>query len=70
MFYIWFFGLITHKESRFMLPVWPFILLMTGQFFAETMKSNRNIGLLKWVVKLYIIVELLTLYVLEFKLRG
>jgi hypothetical protein len=30
IFYICFFGFITHKESRFMLPVWPFLMLTSA----------------------------------------
>lgn len=53
-----------------MLPVWPFLMLTTGQLIVSILKSNRYTFMVKWIVKIYIITELITLYVMETKFRG
>jgi len=70
IFYLCFFGFISHKEARFMLPIWPFLMLTTAELLSNILKSKRLSSLFAWVIKIYIIVEILTLYVMETKFRG
>lgn len=53
-----------------MLPIWPFLMLTTSQWFVQAFKSKRCTFILAWIVKLYIILECMTLYVMETKFRG
>ena len=40
LFYFIVFSLIPHKEMRFLLPILPFALLLTGEFYAQTLKNH------------------------------
>ena len=56
IFYILVFSLIPHKEARFLVPVIPFLLLLTGEHVASNVKNY------KWVYKismwLYMIINI------------
>jgi hypothetical protein len=67
-FYIFFFGLIAHKEARFLLPVWPFVMLAVGELWTSCMK--RYTRLFAFWLKVYVITEIITLAVMETQFRG
>ena len=46
IFYILVFSLIPHKEARFLVPLIPFLLLLTGEHVASSVKNH------KWVYKI------------------
>ena len=50
VFYIAFFSLIGHKENRFLLPILPFLFLMTGYSLARvSQKWSRSLSWLLWI---------------------
>lgn len=63
IFYIFFFSLIAHKEIRFMLPVWSFILVCIAEFWSLAMKSWPKT--FSFLLKMTIIVDIITLVVVE-----
>lgn len=54
-FYILFFSFIGHKEPRFLLPILPFIFLMSG-YFIEFLSKKKS-GLLKLALRLFLLVN-------------
>ncbi len=71
--YILIFSLIPHKEARFMLPIIPFSALMAGYALQSTVKNPllNNPKLLKYLILLYLLVELTTgLFSFTFKFHG
>jgi hypothetical protein len=43
--YILIFSLIGHKEDRFILPVYPFLIMLMGDFVLKQLKTNQKIML-------------------------
>lgn len=41
LFYLLFFSKVGHKESRFMLPIWPFLMITTAEFFKNRFVENN-----------------------------
>lgn len=56
-FYILFFSFIGHKEPRFLLPILPFIFLMTGHLFKGLLSSPSMSPLLKGALRLFLIIN-------------
>jgi hypothetical protein len=54
VFYIFFFSLISHKETRFMLPIWSFILVCIAEFWNIAMQ--RWTRLFTFLLKMVILV--------------
>jgi len=55
VFYIFFFSLIGHKENRFLLPILPFLFLMTGYSIPLLVKKyGKCVRIVFWI---YILVE-------------
>jgi hypothetical protein len=50
IFYITFFSLLGHKENRFLLPILPFLFLMTGRGLSLMAKHKKWILLVKILV--------------------
>ena len=42
LFYIFVFSLIPHKECRFLVPLIPFLLLLTGEHIANNLKGYKS----------------------------
>jgi len=62
-FSIFFFSLIAHKEVRFLMPLISFLMLLAGELVANyTIKRWPNFT--AFVIKLYIMVEIITLVVI------
>lgn len=71
LFYTFFFSFITHKEARFLLPCFPFGMIMVGEYFERRIKSKGCCSkFFIFLTKLYCITECVTLYVMETKFRG
>jgi len=67
VFYVFFFSLIAHKEIRFMLPVWSFILVCIGELWSIAMKTwTRTFSFL---LKLVIFVDVISLLVYETQMK-
>jgi len=58
VFYITFFSLLGHKENRFLLPILPFLFLMTGRGLSLMIKHKKWILLVKLLVYGSIIFEI------------
>ena len=43
--YIFIFSMIGHKEDRFILPLYPFFILLMGDFVLKQLKTNQKIML-------------------------
>lgn len=71
MFYTLFFSKITHKEARFILPCFPFAMIMAAEYFERIIKSKSCWSkFFVFLTKIYIITECITLYVMETKFKG
>lgn len=71
MFYVSFFSKIGHKEARFLLPVWPFMMIVIGEFWQYNMRiKNRCVWFFAWTAKVYIVIEVSTYVVMETFFRG
>ena len=55
VFYFIVFTLIPHKEMRFLLPILPFSLLMTGEYFAQNFRNHPS--LFRVVLIIYMVVQ-------------
>jgi hypothetical protein len=71
VFYILFFSAVSHKEVRFMLPIWPFLMIVTGEFMALRLQSRQPLARVfyAFLIKLYIILEVIVHVVMEFRYR-
>ena len=55
LFYFIVFSLIPHKEMRFLLPIIPFALLLTGEFYALNFRKHPLV--LRASVYLYMLLQ-------------
>jgi phosphatidylinositol glycan class B len=60
VFYFIFFSLIAHKEVRFLMPLVPFVMLMTAELITKTLLKKFPF-FVAFSTKLYMMVELITL---------
>ena len=63
IFYIVFFSAIKHKEIRFLMPILPFAIIPVAESVANGIK--RRPRLVAFFVKLYILANILVLFVLN-----
>lgn len=63
LFYLLFFSLIAHKEVRFLLPVFPFVMIMSAEMLHNTAFKQKP-GLTAFYVWFYIFVEVIVFFVL------
>jgi len=70
-FYVVFFGCIGHKEERFMLPVFPFLMIMTGELWHEMTNASRKcVTFVAFILKAYCVAQVSNYIVLETYFRG
>ncbi len=43
--YILIFSMIGHKEDRFILPLYPFLILIMGDYIVKKLKTNQKLML-------------------------
>lgn len=71
LFYLIFFSMIGHKEERFMLPAFPFLMVMLGELWHQMHSAFKKCSaIVAFILKAYIVAQISNYVVLEVYFRG